>query len=217
MNDTQAGQWAPDFTLPAETVQALLAFADRHRIEDADGFVDMIQQACRRFLVHRVNEAQRLPAGEVHKRLWEVREHALAMLESAEAIRLLLDQPDVLARVKLDIMMGMGQDRLWWQRGGRDFLRDLCGNLSVLAGVGVGCEPGAAGRPRGSGRNGHGHLLAIALCDCLVQHSVRVRQDDKAGEARQLLDILRGPLGIGKGEFNGILKTVVKDHKYITG
>ena len=216
MSDKQAGQWAPDFTLPAETVQALFAFADRHGIEDADGFVGMIQQACRRFLVHRENEAQRMSAGEINEKLLEVREHALAMVKGAEAIELLLNQPEVLGRVKLDIMMGAGQDRLWWQRGGRKFLRDLCGNLAVLAGVGVGCQPGKRGRPRGSRRSGHGYLLAIALCDCLGQHGVRVRQDDKASEARQLLDILRGPLGIGRGEFNGIFKTVVKDHKHTT-
>ena len=194
---------APDFTLPPETVQALYAFADRHEIAGAAGFVDEVQRACRRFLVYRENEAQRLATGKRNRMVREVGEHA-------RSIKLLLDHPEVLRRVEGDVywLTRMGQDRFWLQRGGEKFLRELCDNLAVLARVG---EPSKGGRPKGS-RKSAGFFLATALCDCLGRYGVPVRQVTEngvpAGEAHQLLDILRGPLDLEGGQLNGIFNDV---------
>ena len=213
MNDAQAGQWAPDFTLPEETVQALLAFADRHGIENVSGFVGDVGRACQAFLA--VRERARCPRMErveidaIDARLWRVRRRTGAMLKHAEALALLLEQEEIARRVRFDSMRRPYRSR--FPHGGEEFLRDLCDNLKVLAdATGAYRQPVKRGPGRPPGKSEHGRVLAVALCECLAEQGIRVRVNGKGtGVVHQLLDLLRGPLDIGAADFKKQVNEVV--------
>lgn len=210
--------WAPsfflaDFALPVETVQALRAFADRHEIEDATGFIDQVQHTCRVFLAQREDEAQRMAEGETNKRLIELCAAAAAMGEQ-------LQHPEVLAKLA---MIAHAADHRRFRSVTTSFLRDLRAALALVAAVGQELPAaGGRGRPRGS-RNRPARHLAFRLCEILGRHGVKAtRATDRktgrpTGNANELFRIVKTPLHIGDGEIAATIDAYIREKNKTTG
>ncbi len=181
--------------------------ANLKKLVENDSAVDAIEEACRRYLFlagKADDKTERKIVNDNLLRVHRLAEEMAAILEDKDTA----DHLSLLATGRPEFLRSPLLTRYGHS------LRDLQKDLGTLAEITEGLQPLKRGRPSGS-RNGPAWHLAYSLyliCEKAGLPARRITTATGAGSIlHKICDELRGPLGLVRREFDGIIDELIKE------